>query len=193
MLILMDEIVHYVFNMHKSKLRDYGEKVLLFLDYLARAVESTPNVVLVASVQAEYRMVDGQKLLFEEDIFTGYASKILSVLSRESTRLITPVAPDDVIKVLQRRIFKKVPEEEAFKARDKIYKIYRENPELFGVESDWQFSPEGGRVATAKDTYPFHPKYVEVLQEFVTRNRDLQKTRDAIRITRKVVRRLLKG
>jgi len=192
-LILLDEIVHYVFNMYKSELRDYGEKVLLFLDYLARAVESTPNVALVVSVQAEYRIVEGQKLLFEEDIFTGYASRILRVLSRESTRFITPVAPDDVIKVLQRRIFKKVPEEEAFKARDKICKIYGENHELFGVESDWQFSPEGGRVATAKDTYPFHPKYVEVLQEFVTRNKDLQKTRDAIRITRKVVRRLLKG
>ncbi len=191
-LILMDEIVHYVFNMLKSKLRDYGEKVLLFLDYLARAVESTPNVGFVASVQAEYRIVGGQRLLFEEDVFTGYASKILGVLSRESTRLVTPVAPDDVIKVLQRRVFKKVPEEEIFKARDRIYKIYRENPELFGVESDWQFSPEGGRIATAKDTYPFHPKYVEVLQEFVTRNKDLQKTRDAIRITRKVVRRLLK-
>ncbi len=192
-LILLDEIVHYVFNMHKSRLKDYGEKVLLFLDYLARAVESTPNIALVASVQAEYRIVDGQKLLFEEDIFRGYAFKILNVLSRESTRLVTPVAPDDVIKVLQRRIFKKVPEEETFRARDRIYKIYRENPELFGVESDWQFSPESGKTATARDTYPFHPKYVEVLQEFVTRNRDLQKTRDAIRITRKVVRRLLKG
>ena len=192
-LILMDEIVHYVFNMHKSKLRDYGEKVLLFLDYLARAVESTPNIELVASIQAEYRIVDGQRLLIEEEIFTGYASKILSVLSRESTRLITPVAPDDVIRVLQRRIFKTVPEEETYKARDRIYRIYRENPELFGVESDWEFLPEGGRIATVKDTYPFHPKYVEVLQEFVTRNKDLQKTRDAIRITRKVVRRLLRS
>ncbi|MGB9622605.1 MAG: DUF499 domain-containing protein, partial [Candidatus Bathyarchaeia archaeon] len=44
----------------------------------------------------------------------------------------------------------------------------------------------------AKETYPFHPKYVEVLQEFVTRNKDLQKTRDAVRITRKVVRRILR-
>lgn len=60
------------------------------------------------------------------------------------------------------------------KARDRIYATYRDNPELFGVESDWQFSPsEAGRIATARDTDPFHPKYVEVLQEFVTRNRDL--------------------
>ncbi|MEM3056928.1 MAG: DUF499 domain-containing protein, partial [Candidatus Bathyarchaeia archaeon] len=54
-------------------------------------------------------------------------------------------------------------------------------------------SSETGRVATVRDTYPFHPKYIEVLHEFVTRNKDLQKTRDAIRITRKVVRRVLRG
>jgi predicted AAA+ superfamily ATPase len=192
-LILMDEIVHYVFNMDKSKLREYGDKVVLFLDYLARAVESCPRVVLVASVQAEYRTVDGQKRLFEEDIFKGYASKILNVLSRESTRIVVPVTPDDVIKVLQRRIFKEISEEEALKARDRLHKAYRGDSELFGVESDWQYAPtEAGRIATAKDTFPFHPRYMEVLQEFVTRNKDLQKTRDAIRTTRKVVRRFLK-
>jgi hypothetical protein len=192
-LILMDEIVHYVFNMDKSKLRDYGQKVILFLDYLARAIESSPKTVLVASVQAEYRLVEGQKMLLEEEVFKGYAGKILSVLSRESTRIVVPVSPDDVVKVLQCRIFKKIPENEATKARDKLHATYRQSPELFGVESDWQYSPgEAGRVATAKDTYPFHPKYIEVLQEFVTRNRDLQKTRDAIRITRKVIRRFLK-
>jgi predicted AAA+ superfamily ATPase len=192
-LILMDEIVHYVFNMDKSlDLKDYGEKVLLFLDYLSRAVEDTPKSVLVASVQAEYRKVEGQKKLLEEDVFVGYAGKVLRNLSRESTKTVTPVSPDDVAKVLQKRIFKKIPENEAWKARDELYKKYRELPELFGVESDWQYSTETGRIATAKDTYPFHPKYIEVLQEFVTRNRDLQKTRDAIRITRKVVRRILR-
>jgi predicted AAA+ superfamily ATPase len=192
-LILMDEIVHYVFNMEKSRLKDYGRKVLLFLDFLARAVESSPKTALIVSIQAEYRVIEGQKQLFEEDVFEGYASKILGVLSRESTRIIVPVSPDDVVKVLQRRIFKKIPENEALKARDKLYAIYRENPEIFGIESDWQFSAiETGRIITAKDTYPFHPKYIEVLQEFVTRNKDLQKTRDAIRITRKVIRKFLK-
>ena len=193
-LILLDEIIHYVFNMYRSRLEKYGDKVVLFLDYLARAVESSPNVVLVVSIQAEYRVVEGQKVLFEEEMFKGYAGKVYDVLSRETTRIIVPVVPDDVVKVLQKRIFRKIPEEEAWRARDRLYKVYRENPELFGVESDWQFSPgELGRVATAKETYPFHPKYVEVLQEFVTRNKDLQKTRDAIRITRKVVRSFLRG
>ncbi|MCX8186953.1 MAG: ATP-binding protein [Sulfolobales archaeon] len=193
-LILMDEIVHYVFNLDKSQdLKDYAQKVLLFLDYLARAVEDTPRTALVVSIQAEYRKIEGQKKLLEEEMFAGYAGMVLRSLSRESTKVVVPVSPDDVARVLQKRIFRRIPEDQALKARDELYRRYREYQELFGVESDWQYSTEGGKIATAKDTYPFHPKYVEVLQEFVTRNRDLQKTRDAIRITRKVVRAFLRS
>ena len=193
-LILMDEIVHYVFNMYRSRLRDYGERVLLFLDYLARAVEGSPKVALVASIHAEYRVVEGQKRLFEEPMFKDYAEKILKALTRETSRIVAPVIPDDVIKILQRRIFEEIPESEAWRAQDKLHDAYREAPELFGVESDWQFSlSEAGRVIAAREAYPFHPQYVEVLRELVTRNKDLQKTRDAIRITRKVVRRLIRG
>jgi len=195
LLILIDEIVHYIFNMYKSpELRDYGERVKLFLDYLARAVEDTPKTALVVSVQAEYRYIGGQKQLLEEEVFKDYARAVLTVLSRESTKIVPPVSPEDVVMVLKRRLFKKIPEEKAGDAKDKLYKHYRENPQLFGVESEWQLSlSEAGRLVSVKDTYPFHPKYVEVLQEFVTRNRDLQKTRDAVRITRKVVRRFLRG
>jgi len=194
-IILLDEIVHYVFNMEKSeRLRDYAGKVVLFLDYLSRAVEATPGVILVASVQAEYRTERGQKVLFEETMFRGVAGVVFRSLSRESTRIVTPVAPRDVVAVLQKRIFKKIDPDVARKARDMLYTSYHENTEFFGVETDWHYSPtEIGRVVTARETYPFHPKYIEVLQEFVTRNPDLQKTRDAIRVTRKVLRNLLLG
>ena len=190
--ILLDEIVHYVFNMERSeRLRDYAGKVLLFLDYLSRAVEQTPRVVLVASVQADYRKEAGQMVLHEESMFRGVAGRVFRNLQRESTRIIVPVAPRDVVSVLKKRIFRKIDPEAARRARDMLYGGYRENPELFGVETDWHFAPEeSGRVMTARDTYPFHPKYVEVLQEFIPRNPDLQKTRDAIRITRKVIRHL---
>ena len=193
-MILMDEIVHYVFNMCKSsELKDYGEKVVLFLEYLARAVESVPRTVLVVSIQGEYRVYEGERRFIEEGIFKDIPVRILRALSRESTRNIVPVSPDDVVKVLNKNIFETVSEEDAIKARDRIYEVYREMPDLFGVESDWQFSvEESKKTSSAKETYPFHPKYVEVLEEFVTRNRDLQKTRDAIRITRKVIRNLLR-
>lgn len=186
LLIIMDEIVHYVFNMEKSHLKDYGEKVLLFLDFLARAVEDTPHVALIVSVQAEYQTIEGKRYLVEEDIFRGYAQRVLSVLNRESARSINPLAPEDLANVLKRRIFKKISGEEGLKATEIISKTYREYPELFGVEPDWF-------PGTGTDTYPFHPHYITVLQNMVTRNKDLQKTRDAIKITRKVMRRVLRS
>lgn len=186
LLIIMDEIVHYVFNMEKSHLKDYGEKVLLFLDFLARAVEDTPHVALIVSVQAEYQTIEGKRYLMEEDIFGGCCQRVLSVLNRGSARSITPLAPEDLTNVLKRRIFKKIPGEEGSKATETICKTYKEYPELFGVEPDWF---PGMRT----DTYPFHPHYINVLQNVVTRNKDLQKTRDAIKITRKVMRRILRG
>ncbi|MCW4008815.1 MAG: ATP-binding protein [Candidatus Bathyarchaeota archaeon] len=191
--ILLDEIVHYIFNMSKSAdLQDYGQKVLLFLDYLARVVEKTPRVVLVAAVQAEYREVAGQKQLFEEETFKGYAGSVLRNMARSSSRLIAPVPPGDIVNVLKKRLFQEIPVDEASNARDRLYQSYKAYPELFGAEADWQFSAEAtGRAVTAKDTWPFHPKYLEVLHEVISRSRELQKTRDVVRITRKVVRKLL--
>ncbi len=191
-IILLDEIVPYVFNMSRSgNLKDYGDKVILFLGNLAKAVEAFSNVVLVISIQAEYR---GEGDIRYEDLYRDVAEKILRQIRRESTRIIVPVSPEDIVMVLRRRIFSDIRENVNWEAQDRLYSVYRDHSDIFGMESDWQSSiGEAGKIVTAKDTYPFHPKYVEVLQEFITRNKDLQKTRDAIRITRKVVRGVLKG
>jgi predicted AAA+ superfamily ATPase len=189
-IILLDEIVPYVFNMSRSEeLKDYGEKVILFLGNLAKAIEAFPNIVLVISIQAEYKK-EGE--IRYEELYRDVAEKILRHLHRESTRIIVPVSPEDMVMVLKKRIFADIPEKVTWRAKEKLYLIYRDHSDIFGMESDWQSSlAETGRTITVKDTYPFHPKYVEVLREFVMRNRNLQKTRDAIRITRKVVRRIL--
>ena len=190
-IILLDEIVPYVFNMTRSEdLKDYGDKVILFLENLAKAVEPLERIALVISIQAEYGR-EGE--LRSEELYKDVAEMILRHIHRETTRRIVPVTPEDMVMVLKRRIFSHISEEVAWSAQEKLHSAYR-GYEIFGTESDWQLSlkEEGKRIA-AKETYPFHPKYLEVLSEFITRNRDLQKTRDAIRITRKVVRRILSG
>lgn len=182
-LILIDEIVQYVVNVSKSsELKDYASKVLVFLDFLARAIERVSKVVLVVAIQAE----PGEKgIIKEKEAYRGYSSSIVDNLRRETSKVVNPVPPSDIVMVLKKRIFKKVPEDEAERARDKLYKEYRKYPHVFGTEADWFHGID------AKDSYPFHPKYIEVLQEFISRNEDLQKTRDAIRITRKIVRKLI--
>ncbi|MFN7106244.1 MAG: DUF499 domain-containing protein, partial [Pyrobaculum sp.] len=42
LLILLDEIMPYVYNLSKSELKDYADNVILFLGYLAEAVSKTP-------------------------------------------------------------------------------------------------------------------------------------------------------
>lgn len=190
-LILMDEAVIHLHNlMHTPGLRGYAERFKVFLDRLARAVSNCKRVVIVASVQAELRPREGEYELLTEEAYRDSAREVYRTLARLASRLITPVPPGDVVKVLQKQIFKAIPAEEASKARDRLLRVYREHRELFGAESDWELKL-AAESATPKDTYPYHPKYIEVLYEFVTRNRSLQKTRDAVKITRKVVRRLL--
>ncbi|MEM3793351.1 MAG: DUF499 domain-containing protein [Candidatus Bathyarchaeia archaeon] len=189
-LIMVDEMLPHIYTVSRAEgLRGYAENLIMFMGYLARAVERTPGVALLVSLQMERR---GDQII-EEETYAGLAKRLYDELHRETTRVITPVTPTDVVQILKRRIFQEIPEDEAGRARDALHSAYREYPEIFGSESDWQFSPEeSGRVLSAKDTYPFHPKYIEVLQEFISRNRDLRRTRDAIRITRKVVRRILR-
>jgi len=193
-LILLDEATIYLHNLANTPaLRGYAERFKVFLDMLARAVSNSRRVVLVASVHAERVITEsGQEELLTEKTYRESARDIYKILSRQASRLITPVPPGDVVKVLQRHIFKVTPEDEASNVKEKLYRTYREHRELFGSESDWELRL-AAYSATPKETFPFHPKYVEVLFEFVTRNRSLQKTRDAVKITRKVVRRILGG
>lgn len=193
-LILLDEATVYLHNLANAPaLKGYAERFKVFLDMLARAVSNCKRVVLVASVHAERVITEtGHEELLTEKTYSEGARDIYRVLSRHASRLITPVPPSDFVKVLQKHIFKTIQEAEASSAKERLYRAYREHRELFGAESDWELKL-AAYSATPKETYPFHPKYVDVLFEFVTRSKTLQKTRDAIKVTRKVVRRILSG
>jgi len=193
-LILLDEATIYLHNLANAPaLKGYAERFKVFLDMLARAVSNCKRVALVASVHAERVITEtGQEELLTERTYSESARDVYRVLSRHASRFITPVPPGDIVKVLQKHIFKATPEDEASSAKERLYHTYREHRELFGAESDWELKL-AAYSATPKETYPFHPKYVEVLFEFVTRSKTLQKTRDAVKITRKVIRRILSG
>jgi predicted AAA+ superfamily ATPase len=198
LLILMDEIVKYAFNMQRSEeTKDYGEKVVTFVENLAKAVEDTESVLVVA-VQADYRKgaeTAGPISItdFAPDAqYKEQAERIIQALRRVSPAIITPVSSDDIVQVLKKRIFEEIPQEVAGQIQSQFHSIYREHQDVFGVEGKWDFVTSA-RLLSIRDTYPFHPKYVEMLTDFVNRNKDLQRTRDAVNITRKVVRNLLRS
>lgn len=186
-LILVDEVVKYIFNMRRAGLlRTYGERLITFLENLAKAVEDT-NTALVAAVPVELKREEGYEILLAEEAYREDAQKVYRALSRVAARRITPVTVDDIAQLLRKRIFEFVLES----IQTELYSVYSQYKDLFGDESYWDFViEETGRRLGIRDTYPFHPKYIETLYEFISRSKDLQKTRDAIKITRKVVRGL---
>jgi hypothetical protein len=190
-LILIDEVVKYVFNMEKSKdTASYGKKVVTFIENLAKAVEDT-DIVLVVAIQAEYKKEGPEEILLPEKHYEEQANSIIRALRRVNPRTIVPVSSDDIGQVLKKRIFEVIPEDEAFRTEAEIFATYRQHKDIFGTEARWDFATPT-KVFSIRETYPFHPKYLEVLSEFINRNKDLQKTRDAVNITRKVVRNLLR-
>ncbi len=186
-LILMDELADYVIRLRSSvdpNLQRYAEQILAFIEHLAKAVELSKHSVLVISLPVEER---GAELVVEErykpqfDVITSLHRS----LSRVSAGRIIPVSPSDIPSVLKVRIFEYIGSEAAKAVSSTLTKIYdvEENREFFGKDA-------AKTAYKVEETYPFHPSYIDTLIHIVDRHPSLEKTRDAIRITRKVIRKL---
>ncbi|MCE4628068.1 MAG: ATP-binding protein [Desulfurococcales archaeon] len=186
-LILIDEIAHYAASLKASgdkELRDYADQVISFMETLAKAVEISRRSALIVSLPVEER--SGR--IEVEERYKPVINVVLSIyksVSRVASRRILPVAPRDIPNILRVRIFESISRGAARAVSASLARLYsaEENRDIFG--------PDAVRVAhRVAETYPFHPAYIDVLVDIVDKHEGLQKTRDAIRITRKVVRRL---
>ncbi|NJE13749.1 DUF499 domain-containing protein [Thermococcus sp. LS2] len=181
-LLLIDEIVHHVDNLAKSANEDdrrYAGNVAKFLDALGTALLGTKSAVVMTlpmekEGKAEEEYDRNVVLSLWKAVRRVGGSELYSPLRTEG------VAGGELVEVLKKRIFKRIDERE----KERIIAVYREvysNTEVFG---------RGSAEALMK-TYPFHPEYIATLRTIVERG-NLQKTRDMVRITRVVVRKLLK-
>ena len=186
-LILVDEIADYVVRLKSSGdpgLRDYADQVLSFVESLAKAVDLSRRSVLIVSMPVE----EGREGLEVEERYKSQLSVVTSLyksVSRVASRRIVPVAPSDIPSILKVRIFESINHRAAKAVSSSLARLYvaEENREVFG---------EGAvrKAHLVEKTYPFHPSYIETLVDIVDKHEGLEKTRDAIRITRKVIRKL---
>jgi len=187
-LILVDEIADYIVRLWSTgdeTLKGYAESVVAFFEILAKAVDLSPRSVLLVSLpvgDANARKVEDRYKLYRDIIQRLYKS-----LTRVNAKRIVPVAPEDIPSILRVRLFKHINNDAARTVASALARVYSsdENRDLFG---------EGAvRVATRiVRTYPFHPSYIDTLVDIIDKHEGLQKTRDAIKITRKIVRKLAK-
>jgi len=187
LLILIDELVDYVIRLKTSgdlKLQNYADQVLSFMENLVKAVDLSRRAVLIISLPTEERR-EGLKVEERYKSQLGVVTSLYKSVSRVASRKILPVAPSDIPSILKVRIFESVDVKAAKAISSTLAKLYgiEENKEIFGEDA----VKKAHQIET---TYPFHPSYIETLVDVVDKHESLEKTRDAIRITRKVVRKL---
>ena len=189
-LILVDELADHVVRLKTSGdpgLRNYADQILAFVESLAKTVEMSRQSTLIISMPVEERR-EGLKV---EERYKPQISVVTSLyksVSRVASRRIVPVAPSDIPSILKVRIFENINKKAAKAVSSSLARLYgaEENREVFGEDAV-------RRAHLAEKTYPFHPSYIETLVDILDKHDGLEKTRDAIKITRKVIRKLVEA
>lgn len=186
LVIIVDELPQYLLSLYgagKEELRNYAKNVVIFFERLVKAVETLSNVVLVISLPVKYG-AGGEGFEVEKIYQTDIISSLLRSIQRVVARYIEPVKPGDIPALLRVRLFNSVDSAKAKEVEDILRIEYDRNRNVFG-----DVAPD--TVIRIKDTYPFHPLYIDVLLDILDKHKGLQKTRDLIRISRKVVRTVI--
>jgi predicted AAA+ superfamily ATPase len=178
-LILIDEIGLYYNRIARGppELSNYADQVVVFLRMLTEAASRKDvSVVVVISLPAE----PTREGLRAEPGYENFVEKIEREVARRGVIVEKPIATDeDFANILRRRLFSNIDERGAELASRKLKRAfvdYRDHLKDLSEE--------------VKKYYPFHPLFIAMFREIVERNKDLQRTRDALKIARKVLRSL---
>jgi len=183
LVIVVDELAQYIQSLYggiDEKLKSYARNVVFFIERLVKAVETLNNVVLVISLPVK-PSAGGEEAEIEKIYQTDIVFSLLKSIQRVVARYVEPVKPRDIPALLKVRLFDSIDSAKAKEVADIIRVEYDRNRSVFG-----EVKPD--IVARIRDTYPFHPLYIDVLLDILDKHKGLQKTRDLIRISRKVVR-----
>jgi len=181
-LILIDELGIYYNRLSKAPQLDrdrvferYAEQVVLFLRMLSESVKDN-CVVIVVSIPAE----PTEKGFKPEPGYEDFVKKVENEFARVAIRAEKPIATnEDFANILRKRLFNKVDQSGTQLVGRRLKNLHVDYHDIIKDVSE-----------DVMKFYPFHPLFISTLRELVERNRDLQKTRDALRISRKVVRYL---
>jgi len=187
-IILIDEIAAYVKSLYVSAdqgLKGYASAISTFMERLAKAVEASQNIVLVVSLPMA---VSGEEVKGVEkgyEVVRDILKSIVKALARVSSRYIEPVTPRNIPALLRTRLFSSIDGSRREHVRNSLLSAYQ-NGEVFDKNLARRVSME------VDETYPFHPLYIDTLIDILDKHEKLQKTRDLLRISRLVLRSIVR-
>jgi hypothetical protein len=176
-LLLLDEVLKYLERVSAQRIEDttLGRLVQDFLQSLSVEVAHTSKAVMVYSLQASVKEAFGNPALL--DMLDHLTSRVDA--KRE------PVAGDEIMAVLRRRLLSQSPDAGVAKAAAEAYATeITKMKAAHAVDQASQYAAEDDRLALRdriQAAYPFHPALIDIMTERWASLPDFQRTRGALR------------
>ncbi len=175
-LILLDEVLVYVQKARAIPLHDstFGRQTMVFLQTLTEVIRGLRNAAMVYSLQASAYEAAGDEALL---------TKLDHLVSRIDAKR-EPVSGDEVMRVVQRRLFQDLGDEgvrrEVARAYADLYRRLREG--MGETESERREATQEAEVLAERilASYPFHPDLLDLMYHRWGSLPSYQRTRGAL-------------
>lgn len=178
-LILLDELSVYLRKV--SNIPDARAQLTAFLTAVFKAVESSPNAVLVYTLAVGKDGKASDAYGAENQFIAQQMAELESVSARKAT-ILNPTEDDETAQVLRRRLFKSVDPvaaEQVVQAYLALWQTQRESLPANAV------SPES--VDTFRASYPLHPEVLATLTGKTATVANFQRVRGMLRLLARTV------
>lgn len=183
-LILLDELSVYLRKI--ANLPNAKEQLTAFLTAIFKAVENSPNAVLVytLAVGKDGKATDAYGA--ENQFIAQQMAELESVSARKAT-ILNPTEDDETVQVLKRRLFASVDEVAREQVVQAYLNLWQKDRESLPNE---QISPEV--VETFRASYPLHPEVLATLTGKTATIANFQRVRGMLRLLARTVAELWK-
>lgn len=178
-LILLDELAVYLRKVQSMPAA--RDQLTAFLTALFKAVESTPNAVLVYTL-AVGRDGKAQDAYPQENQFLAEKMAEAESVSARKATLLNPTEDDETVLVLRRRLFENIDEDLATQAVDAYRALWSAQRDSIPGEA---LKPE--IVDSFRQSYPFHPEVLDTLTGKTSTLANFQRVRGMLRLLARTV------
>jgi hypothetical protein len=183
-LILIDELSIYLRKIKGPAAGQAAEQLTPFLTDLIKAVNSSPQAVLVFTLALGKGGQSVDAYSEENQRIDRIFAELQSVTGRQITAL-TPTSEDETVQVLTRRLFESID-------RSRVEEVVQAYQETWSRTAD-ALPPVGqsdDRAANLRKGYPLHPELIETLMQKTSTLENFQRVRGMLRLLAQTVGQL---
>jgi hypothetical protein len=171
-LILLDELSVYLRKV--GNIPNAKEQLTAFLTAIFKAVESSPNAVLVYTLAVGKDGKAADAYGAENQFIAQQMAELESVSARKAT-ILNPTEDDETVQVLKRRLFQSVDDSAAEQVVAAYRALWMNNREALPTDA---IGPEA--MDTFRASYPLHPEVLATLTGKTATVANFQRVRDTV-------------